>query len=172
MVMALVAGAMAMAQAPAKAPTPGAEHKRLGVYVGKWNGTADMKPGPMGPGGKMTWTETCEWFSGNFAVVCHSDGTGPMGPSKGLGVLSYSTEDKNYTYFGVTSNGDIEKATGSVQGKVWTWTGDGKMAGKPFKIHYTSTEQADGSHAFKVEMSQDAGKTWTIVQEGKTTRAK
>jgi len=171
-VVALVAGALAMAQAPAKAPKPGAEHMRLGVYVGKWTGSGEMKPSPMGPGGKVTWTETCEWFGGNFAVVCHSDGTGPMGPSKGLGIMSYSMEEKHYVYFGITSVGEVEQSTGTVQGKVWNWTGEGKMQGKPYKGRYTSTEQADGSHTFKFEMSQDAGKTWSVVMEGKSTRVK
>jgi len=172
-VVLLLAATTAMAQAPGKAPTPGPENKRLGAFVGKWSGTADTKASPMGPAGKMSWTETCEWFNGNFAVVCRTDGTGPMGPSKGLGILSYSTEDKTYIYNGIEStNGEFQTAKGTVQGKVWTWLGDGKMAGKPFKVRYTSTEVSNDSQSFKFEMSQDAGKTWTLVQEGKSTRAK
>ena len=107
MVMALVAGALAMAQAPGKAPTPGPEHKRLAMYAGKWSGSGEMKPGPMGPGGKMTWTETCEWFSGNFALVCHTDGSGAMGSAKGLIVLTYSMEEKHYVYFTINSMGEV-----------------------------------------------------------------
>ena len=37
-----------------QAPKPGPEHARLGYFVGKWKAEGEMKPGPMGPGGKMT----------------------------------------------------------------------------------------------------------------------
>src|SRR6185369_10853252 len=68
-----VSAQFAAAQAP-PAPKPGPENERLGFFVGKWTGTGEMKPGPMGPGGKMTTTDDCEWFEGHFSVVCHSAG--------------------------------------------------------------------------------------------------
>src|SRR5262245_26590253 len=71
----------AAAQAP-KAPTPGPEHKRLGFFVGKWNTVGEIKDSPMGPGGKVTSTDSCAWFEGGFSVVCHYEGKSPMGPSK------------------------------------------------------------------------------------------
>ena len=45
-------------------PGPTAEHKLLAKWVGNWSGEGEMKPGPFGPGGKMTWTEECDWFGG------------------------------------------------------------------------------------------------------------
>ena len=90
---------------PPQAPKPGPEDKKLDYFVGKWTHTGEMKPGPMGPGGKASWTETCEWFEGRFAIVCRSDGKGPMGPMKGLGIMSYSPEEKVYTYVGTDSGG-------------------------------------------------------------------
>src|SRR6266508_3873092 len=84
------------AQAPPQKPGP--EHKKLDYFVGKWTSTADMKASPFGPGGKMTASDTCEWFQGGFAVVCHSEGTGPTGPTKGIGIMGYSLEEKKYTY--------------------------------------------------------------------------
>ena len=56
------------------APKPSAEHQKLAYFVGTWTSTGEMKPSPFGPGGKMTSTETCEWFDGGFAVVCRSQG--------------------------------------------------------------------------------------------------
>lgn len=171
-VVVFLAGAMAQAQAPGKAPTPGPEHKRLAMFAGKWNGAGEMKPGPFGPGGKMTWAESCEWFAGNFAIVCHTDMKSPMGDGKGLSVLAYHMEDKNYVYFGITSVGEVEDSRGTVQGKVWNWTGEGKMQGKPYKIRYSITEKSNDAYTFKFEMSQDAGKTWVVAMEGGNNRAK
>jgi hypothetical protein len=54
---------------------PEAEHQRLGYFVGKWTGSGQIRPGPMGPGGRFTSTDTCEWFDGGFAVVCRTEGT-------------------------------------------------------------------------------------------------
>jgi hypothetical protein len=48
----------------AQPPKPGPEHKPLGYFVGKWESEGEMKPGLFGPGGKMTSSETCEWFAG------------------------------------------------------------------------------------------------------------
>jgi hypothetical protein len=41
-------------------PKPGAELKKLDYFVGTWTMDGDLKPGPMGPGGKMTGTERIE----------------------------------------------------------------------------------------------------------------
>ena len=87
------------AQAPAQ--KPGSEHKKLEYFVGKWTSTGEMKASPFGPGGKITASDTCEWFQGGFAVVCHSQGTGPAGPAKSIGIMGYSPEEKKYTYFGL-----------------------------------------------------------------------
>ena len=59
-----------------------------------------MKPGPMGPGGKMTSTDNCEWFEGHYSVVCRSEAKTPMGANKSIGILGYNTEEKVYTYYG------------------------------------------------------------------------
>lgn len=47
--------AAAQASSPQK---PGPEHQRLGFFVGRWKAEGEIKPGPMGPGGKMTGTDT------------------------------------------------------------------------------------------------------------------
>jgi hypothetical protein len=168
----LLVGAWAMAQAPAAPPKPGPEHKRLGYYVGKWQGTGEMKPGPMGPGGKMSWTETCGWFTGRYAIICNSDMRGPMGAGKGHAIMSYNREEKAYVYFGIDTNGATDIGRGSVQDNVWNWTGEGKMGGKAYKIRYSVTETSNDAYTFKFEMSGDGGRTWALVMDGGSSRAK
>ena len=71
------------AQAPQGPPKPGPEVKKLDYNIGTWNVEGEAKPfGPM-PGGKFKATEKCEWYSGGFFVMCHSEGAGPMGASEG-----------------------------------------------------------------------------------------
>jgi hypothetical protein len=50
---------------------------------------------------------------------------------KGMGVLSYDREEKKYLYFGFDNMGMSEKADGTVENDVWTYTNESKMNGKP-----------------------------------------
>src|SRR5213594_4845982 len=100
----VLSSGLALAQAPGEKPKPGPEHKKLAYFVGKWTTDAETKPNPFMPGGQMTGQDTCDWFEGGFAVLCRSEGKGPMGPTKALGILGYSTEEKAYTYYGLDNS--------------------------------------------------------------------
>ena len=155
------------AQAP-QAPKPGPEHQRLGYFVGKWNAQGEIKPGPMGPGGKITGTDTCEWFEGRFAVICHSEGTGPTGPSKSIGILGYNMEEKVYTYYGL-DNSAMNMATvprGTVQGDTWTYTDEGVMGGQKVKSRVTLKTLSPTAYTFLMEAQGPDGK-WMPMMESK-----
>lgn len=167
----LLCALAAWPQAPAGPPKPGPEHKRLGLFVGKWTGTGEMKAGPWGPGGKSTWSETCEWFEGGFSVVCHMDGTMPTGKVKSLSILGYNASEKHYLYLGTNSAGETEAWKGTLQGKTWNWTGEAKMDGKNVKSRFSINEQSNDAYTMKWDTSVDGG-PWTTAMEGKSTRTK
>lgn len=168
----LLVASLALAQAPAGPPRPGPEHKRLEYFVGKWTGEGTMKESVFGPAGKMTMTETCEWFTGGFAIVCNSTGTmAGLGEMKGMAIMAYNPETKLYSYSEVNSMGESDYATGTVKGKVWTWTNSGMKSGKPFKSTFTLTEDSPNSYSYKWDASI-AGAPSTTLMEGKSTRAK
>jgi hypothetical protein len=163
---------LALAQAPTEAPKPGPEHEKLGYFVGKWAGEGEVKPNPMMPSGKFTTSETCEWFEGGFSVVCRSEGKGPMGSTKGLGIMGYSTEESAYTYYGVDS-GPMAMASvprGTVQGDTWTYNDEAKMGGKMVKSRFIIKETSPTSYTFKWEMLGEGG-AWQTIMEGKATKA-
>jgi hypothetical protein len=168
--LGLAVAGPALAQAP-QAPKPGPEHERLGVFVGNWTSEGSMKPSPFGPGGKTTGSDHCAWFEGKFAVVCHNQGTSPMGPMKGLGIMSYSAEDKAYTYYGTDSSGMTMAtvAKGTIEGDTWTYYDESKMGGKTVKGRYVMRVLSPTSYAFKWEMQGDDGQ-WLTVMEGKSTK--
>ncbi|HSC26630.1 MAG TPA: DUF1579 family protein [Vicinamibacterales bacterium] len=157
----------AMAQPPEM--KPGAEHKRLAHFVGQWKFEGESKASPMGPAGKWTGTETCEWFAGSFHVVCNSKGTGPMGAQTGHAIMGYDPMEKGYTYYGISSRGEGYYVKGSVSGNVWTWTSEMMMEGKPAKFRVTVTEDSPTAHSFKMEASFGGG-PMTVVEEGKSTK--
>ena len=168
--LSLIGAIRVMAQGPAGAPQPSPEHKKLAVFVGTWKDDAEMKPGPLGPGGKFTMMETCEWFAGGFSVVCHSEVTGFMG-QKALTVLTYDPEEKVYTLYEFNSLGQSGSAKGAVEGDTWTWNGESKMGGKLIHSRSTIKLPSPDSATMKSEISVDGG-PWTPVMELKGSRVK
>lgn len=157
--------------AAAQAPQPGPEHQRLGFFVGKWTVEGEMKPGPMGPGGKMTSSDTCEWFDGRFSVICRSEGTGPFGPSKNLGILGYSAEEKVYTYYGV-DNTNMTMASvpkGTVQGDTWTYTDESMMGGQKMKSRVIIKELSPSRYSFTMDVQGPDGK-WLPLMESTSAK--
>jgi len=163
--------ALAAAQTPAGAPKPTPEHKRLGYFVGKWTTEGEMQASPMGPAGKMTGTDTCEWFSGGFAVVCRSDGKSPAGPMKSLAIMGYSSEEKVYTYYGIDNSAMVMASVpkGTRQGDTWIYNDEGVMGGQKYKSRVTLKELSPTEYTFKMELQGPDGK-WTPLLEAKSTK--
>ena len=169
--LTLVGSMVVEAQQPAGAPQPSLEHKRLSVFVGTWKHEAELKPGPFGPGGKILITETCEWSTSGFSLVCDSESTGPMGAGKALTVLNYNAEEKVYTYDELNSFGLTKSAKGTVDGDTWKFSGEVKMGGKLIKTRFTMKLPSQDSATMNSEISVD-GAPWTPLMELKGTRAK
>jgi hypothetical protein len=152
---------------------PGPEHQRLGYFVGKWTSEGDIKPGPMGPGGKISSTDTCDWFEGRFAIVCHSDGRTPMGATKSIGILAYSSEERVYTYYGI-ENSSMAMASiprGTVKGDTWTYTDESVMGGKKIKSRVTIKELSPSAYTFTMELQGPDGK-WAPAIQTRNTKTK
>lgn len=160
---------LAVPAAAQEAAKPGPQHARIGYFAGTWQFEGESKPSPMGPGGKMTGTSTCEWFAGGFQLVCGGDMTGPRGPGKDGGVWAWDPVKSEYTYFGYSSFGDAFYVTGTVSGRVWTWNAEMPVEGATMKMRATFTEEPPAAYAFRLEFSAD-GATWMVVEEGRATR--
>jgi len=168
--LALVGSMVIEAQQPAGAPYPSPEHKKLSVFVGTWKDDAELKSGPFGPDGKILITETCDWFTGGFSLVCHSESTG-LTEGKALSMLNYDPEEKVYTFYELNSFGLTNSAKGTVDGDTWTFNGDVKMGGKLIKTRFTITLPSPDFATMKSEMSVD-GSSWNLVMQLKGSRIK
>jgi hypothetical protein len=167
-VAALALGsAAATAQAPK--PTPGPEHKRIAYFAGQWKFEGEIKDSPLGPGGKLTSAQTCEWFAGGFQLVCRSKGNGPKGPMTGQSSMSYDAARKSYTFYSISSLGEVIFIRGQVQDKVWTWSDEIAMEGMKMKIVATVTEDTPTSYSFKLEAGANSGQMM-VVEQGKATK--
>ena len=170
-VILLSSAAGLVAQAPPQKPGP--EHRKLDYFVGKWTSTGEMKASPMGPAGKLSMNDTCEWFQGGFAVVCNSQGTSPSGPTKSIGVMGYNMDQKMYTYYGLdnTAMSMTTVAKGAVQGDTWTYNDEGTMGGQPYKARFVMKVVSPTSYTYKYEVL-GPDKKWMPIMEGTSTKAK
>jgi Protein of unknown function (DUF1579) len=168
---AVLAGVGSFAHAQMPMPKPAPELQKLDYFVGKWNVTGDMKPGPMGPGGKMTMTEEDSWMDGKFFLVAHSKFSGAgMGGGTGISFMGYDPDKKMYTYNEFNSMGEAEQSTGSFDGDTWTWSSDEKMGDKVMKGRFMMKVLTPTSYSFKFEVSPD-GSSWSTVMDGTATKA-
>jgi hypothetical protein len=157
------------AQPQPQKPTP--EHQRLQYFVGNWTTDGEIKASPMGPAGKVTSVDRCEWFDGHFAVVCHSTGKTPMGPSTSIGIMSYSAEEKVYTYYGLDNTAMLMTSIprGTVQDGTWTYTDESQMGGQKIKSRVTIKEVSPTVYTFLMEIEGPDGK-WMPLMEAKSTK--
>ena len=169
----LIFSAMAAiaAQEPAPVPKPGPEHEKLAYFVGKWVSEADVKPSPFGPGGKFTYTETCDWLPGKFAILCKSEGNMLGGEYRGLSVMSYDTAAQSYVYYETNNWGENVYSHGSVNGDTWTWNNESQMNGKTVRGRFILKRVSNDSATFSFDMGLGSDPLANLMQ-GKQTRQK
>ena len=169
-VLSMHAGVV-IAQKP-EVSKPGPEHQRLAAFVGNWTLEGDIKPGPMGPGGKMTGTDRIDWVPGSFFIQRLYQGKSPMGEMQGLEILGYDAAKKVYTFNSFDSMGMRGSGTLTVKGNTWTSTGTATMGTAVIHDRCTMDFGAGATTlTVKCDMSID-GKSWTPTFEGKATKTK
>jgi len=162
----------AIAQGPEGPPKPGPEHQKLAYYVGKWVSEGETKASAYGPAAKYSFTQTCEWFNGSFAVVCRSEGKIAGAAFTSLSVTAYEAGEKAYIYFETSSSGETFVSHGTVSGDTWTWNGESKGPdGKPVRARFTLKQVSQDSATYKFEAGS-GNEPLALVMEGKQTRQK
>jgi hypothetical protein len=133
--MAMLLGVVTVCAAQVQMPKPAPELKNYDYFAGTWKLEGEAKPGPMGPGGKMTMTEEIHWMKGGFFLVTHSTFSGAgMGEGTGISIMGYDPDEKKYTYNEFNSFGEATKSAGTFDGKTWTWLGEDKTGKGKFTI--------------------------------------
>jgi hypothetical protein len=153
----------------ASAPKPGPELKKLDYFAGTWIMTGEMKPGPMGAGGKITETDRNQWMEGGFFLVVNSEFKTPMGDGSGVAYLGYDPIEKVYTYDEFNSMGEAIHSRGEVNSDTWIWRGERKTGEDITKTRMVQKITSPASYDFRFETSHD-GRTWTTVMEGKAAK--
>src|ERR1700754_3381886 len=93
-----------------KTPTqfkPGAGHKRLDVFVGKWNTRGQTKAGNEGPAMIITGTDSYEWMPGGFFLVHQWHVRIGSEESRGMEVIGYNAKTRSYPTYSFDDQGNI-----------------------------------------------------------------
>jgi hypothetical protein len=151
-------------------PKPAPELKKVDYFAGNWTSEGDIKPGPMGPGGKMIMTERNQWMDGGFFLTMQSEfNVAALGSGTGTAYMGYDADKKVYTYDEFNSMGEAQHSTGRVDGDTWNWNGEKYLAGSTMKTRFIMKTLSATSYTFKLEMSPD-GNNWSTVMDGKATK--
>jgi hypothetical protein len=163
------------AQTPAAAPKPDPEFKKFADHrVGHWTYEGEYKPGPLGPGGKVTGTSTYQMILGGFFVERRDTEKDAKGvESQDLALDGYDPVNKNFTTTEFGDDGGIYSGVFTLSGNTGTWSGKSiSVAGKQYSFRGTTIYAADWmSSTNKGEVSSD-GKTWVPFSEIKYTKVK
>jgi len=164
--------ATALAQSRSIPPKISTEAKKLSVFVGKWTAEGAIKPGPMGPGGEMLITRSCNWTYDGIGVLCHGTDTIPgVGKVSHVILMSYDAHTSDYVLFNASNMGHIRICRGTVRGDVWTWTGEHTMGSQRMQLRLTQKWTSKDTFDFKDEGGTDAN-SMTVTTDGKGTRVR
>ena len=162
--------AAAWTQAPASAPKPAPELKKLGVYVGQWIYEGEYKPGLLGPGGKATGDATCEMILRGFFLEWRWREQGTTVETRGFEVLSYDPVNNTYPSSAFVDDGSSSLGAYVLDGNTSSYSGKLAVGGKQYRSKVTEVFAADSmSFTQKAEISAD-GNTWTPLFEAKYTK--
>jgi hypothetical protein len=169
----LMAPAITLAQAAtAQPPRPGPEHQALAALIGNWTSEGECSATPMTPAEKWSAKLKSEWFPGKFAVVRHLESKGTVtGESVGLEILTYDSQAKAYTWYGVDSFGWNGTAKGSIAKDVLTVTWPATVKGKAYKVRGILKGLGSDKLLWTMEYSGD-GKTWKAACTATDIRVK
>jgi hypothetical protein len=159
-------------QAQTAAPKPDPALRKLHVLVGHWTYEGEYKPGPLGPGGKVTGEYAAQMILGGFFLQGRYTEKGATGEARFLEIDGYDAANKNLTFHLYADDGSTFSGVLTASGNTFTWTGKLVTGGKQYQIKEPFVCAGDFmSGTQRGEVSAD-GKTWTPFFEAKYTKAK
>ena len=160
---------LALAQS-SDSSAPGPEHEVLGARIGTWTVEGEIQINPFGPEGRFSGTTTCEWFEGEFYIVCNGDSEGP-GDRRGreMEFFGYNVRTKQYTFYEINNAAQtLPTPDLEVEGNKWRYSGTMDADGREYALR--STTVVSGSQISTLaEMSVDGG-PWQTVTVATSTK--
>lgn len=148
--------------APA-APIPDECHQ-FDFWLGEWDVTS--------PDGQHQGTNKIESVAGSRALSEQWAGNPAAGNGSGRSLTAWNSEKKAWQQFWIGSDGGVLELAGGLRGGSMILSGEHQSGENHLLERITWTPQSDGSVRQLWEQSSDAGTKWTIVFDGRYTKAK
>jgi hypothetical protein len=101
------------------------EHKALESFLGTWKAQGLTKDGRIVP---IHGQDTYEWLPGGFFLIHHLESHVADAEYKSIEIIGYDAARKVYTLTFFDSWGGTGRYDATVQGNVWTYSGDSRRA--------------------------------------------
>jgi hypothetical protein len=141
-------------------PIPGPEHKKLGVFLGRWHTTGEVAATASTPVAKVDAIDTYEWYPGEFFLVHHADGRVGGEVIKSIEIMGYDAERNCYFTPFFDSTGGSGQETIQLQDNTWIWRGSNVMGVKEHRCLAVVSE--DGRTIKARHEKSDDGEKWVL----------
>ncbi len=109
-------------------PNPGPAHKRLEVFIGRWNTEGLTKEGQFGPATKIIGVDTYEWLEGGFFLVHRVDVQMGDDEVKGIEIIGYDDAKQTYHTYSFDNQGNNAIYEARVLNGIWNFAGESERA--------------------------------------------
>ncbi len=147
-------------QAQTATPQPGAEHRKLNVWLGNWTYEKETRATPLGPASKASGKMNGKPIFDGFFVQVTGERTGTTGTLSWFEIWAYDAVQKKYIWTGYGSDGDINWGTCIFDGRIMSYSGTVLLGEKQYGIRGTVVAATDSmSMVEDREISLD-GRSW------------
>jgi hypothetical protein len=158
-------------KAHAQPSRPGPEHRRLDVFVGKWNMEGEQYEGPVGPAAKVTAVQTYEWLTGGFFLVHRFEGRVGEAEAACIEIIGHDASSRSFFLRSFYNDGKTNEWQAREQDGSWMLTGEWQIGGKAMQVRCTIRfSDAGNTMTGKWEHSSDGSK-WQTFWDVRATKA-
>jgi hypothetical protein len=139
---------------------PGTDHKKLGVFLGRWHTTGEVAATETTPAARVDSIDTYEWYPGEFFLVHDADARVGDDAIKSLEIIGYDPERRRYfaSFFDSTGGFGVEELR--LDGNTWTWRGSNVMGVKEHRC--IAVVGDDGKTIRARHEKSDDGESWSL----------
>jgi hypothetical protein len=141
-------------------PKPSVEHRKLGVFLGRWHTTGEVAATDGTPAARVDALDTYTWYPGEFFLVHDADGKVGDDAINSLEIIGFDPERRCYVASFFDSTGGSGEEEIRVEGNTWTWRGSNVMGVREHRC--IAVVSQDGRTVNARHEKSDDGATWAL----------
>lgn len=139
---------------------PGPEHKKLGIFLGRWHTTGEVSATASTPAAKVDSIDTYEWYPGEFFLIHHANARVGDDNIRSIEIMGYDPKRQCYFAPFFDSTGGFGTEEIQLDGNTWIWRGSNVMGVKEHRCFAVVSE--DGRTVRARHEKSDDGENWVL----------